>query len=342
MRQTRKQEQTELDLSAPRRTWPSAERFPHNFPGDTVREQVWGDLTGSMRPTLITGYTSLEWIVEFLADLAGQGLAEKQVRVLIGFEPRVLATARRTASSFRSLPQELADYWLERGISLHRSSQVIQAIEVLKTGRIEVRRSARERIHAKMYLGDEAVTIGSSNFSTSGMKVQLEANVRFLAAEEPSRFEESRALAESIWRRGRDFRLELVDLLSRLLSVVSWEEALGRAATEILEGEWADIANGEPNAPEGASLWPSQRRGITESMWILGNVGSVLVADATGSGKTRMGAHIIRCLIDHNLRTGRARRDLPVMRLQQTVDEIERKRAAGEDLMPEFKEGAKE
>lgn len=320
MRKSRKQDQVELDL-AEKPSWPDSERFPHNFPGDTVREQVWGDLTASRRPLLITGYTSLEWIVDFLAALARDGLAEKTVRVLIGFEPQILATTRKATASLRAFPQELTDFWLERGISLHKSSQVIQALEVLETGRIEVRRSGRERIHAKMYVGDEAVTIGSSNFSTSGMKVQVEANVRFLATEDPSRFEESRALAQSIWSRGKDFQAELIDLLSRLLSVVSWEEALGRAAAEILEGEWADFARGDANALDGASLWPSQRKGITESMWILGNVGSVLVADATGSGKTRMGAHIIRCLIDHNLRTGRARRDLPVMICPPAVEE---------------------
>ena len=62
MRHTRNEDQTELDLSAPGQTWPSADRFPHNFPGHTVRDQVWDDLTASKHPTLITGFTSLEWI----------------------------------------------------------------------------------------------------------------------------------------------------------------------------------------------------------------------------------------------------------------------------------------
>lgn len=321
MRRTRNEGQGEMDLTARPRTWPDAARFPHNFPGDTVRKQVWHDLIASSRPTLITGFTSLEWIVDFLADLAGPSLDEKSVRVLIGFEPRVPATSKRATTPYRSLPQELNDYWLDRGISLHRSSQVIRALEVLDTGRIEVRCSGPERIHAKMYVGDEAVTIGSSNFSASGMKVQLEANVRFLAKEDERRFNESKALAESIWGRGKDFLSELTVLLSQLLSVVSWEEALGRAAAEILEGEWATMASGEANGPNETPLWPSQKMGITQSMWILGNVGSVLIADATGSGKTRMGAHIVRNLIDHNLRTGRARRDLPVMICPPAVEE---------------------
>jgi superfamily II DNA or RNA helicase len=50
-------------------------------------------------------------------------------------------------------------------------------------------------------------------------------------------------------------------------------------------------------------------------MWVLDNVGSVLVADATGSGKTRMGAHLIAAAM-HRLvwGRGRTRRDmLPVL-----------------------------
>ena len=323
MKHTRNEDQTELDLSRPRQTWPEADRFPHNFPGDTVREQVWSDLTQSKRPILITGYSSLEWIVEFLADLAGPSLDHKQVRILIGFEPRALATIRNPATVYRSLPQEVNDYWLERGISLHRSRQVIQALDVLSTGRIQVRRSGRDRIHAKIYLGDTAATIGSSNFSTSGMRTQIEANVRFLATEK-RRFEEATALAESIWARGENFETELVKLLSDLLSVVSWKEALGRAAAEILEGKWASSTApyGGSGLTEETRLWPSQRSGIAQAMWILENVGSVLVADATGSGKTRMGAHVVRGLIDHNLRTGRARHDLPVMICPPAVEDV--------------------
>lgn len=322
MRRKANEQQTELDLLATRATWPDADRFPHNFPGHTVRDQVWSDLTDARFPLLITGYSSLEWIVDFLAELAGSGLENKNVRVLIGFEPRVLATTRRSTTPYRSLPQELNDYWLERGISLHRSSQVIQALEVLKSETVAVRRSGTNRIHAKMYAGDDAITVGSSNFSASGMKAQIEANVRFSREDEGRRFSEAIALADSVWHQGKDFTDDLMVLLSQLLSVVSWQEALGRAAGEILEGEWANEGSCEHGSMENARLWPSQRKGITQSMWILENVGSVLVADATGSGKTRMGAHIVRSLVDHNLRTGRARRDLPVLISPPAVTDI--------------------
>ena len=39
-------------------------------------------------------------------------------------------------------------------------------------------------------------------------------------------------------------------------------------------------------------------------MWILKNVGSVLVADATGSGKTRTGSWLIRAAFNRQYRSG--------------------------------------
>lgn len=153
------------------------------------------------------------------------------------------------------------------------------------------------------------------------MKTQIEGNVRFQAGDE-LRFGEAVQLAESIWTLGENFKRELDNLLTRLLSFVSWEDALGRAVAEILEGRWSTLLDHGTSASEETELWPSQRSGVAQSMWILGNVGSVLVADATGSGKTRMGAHLVRGLIDHNLRTGRARRDLPVMICPPAVEEL--------------------
>ena len=61
--------QRELLLDALSDPWPDHERFPHNIRGNQVRDLVWKDLLSSRNSLLITGYTSLEWIVDLLADL---------------------------------------------------------------------------------------------------------------------------------------------------------------------------------------------------------------------------------------------------------------------------------
>ena len=61
--------------------------------------------------------------------------------------------------------------------------------------------------------------------------------------------------------------------------------------------------------------------GIAQALWIAENVGSVLVADATGSGKTRMGAHLVRAVRDRLWSTGRVRRDLTVLVCPPAVED---------------------
>jgi phosphatidylserine/phosphatidylglycerophosphate/cardiolipin synthase-like enzyme len=101
----------------------------------------------------------------------------------------------------------VADYWLEQGISLHLSARVLVVLELLRSGRVEARLSADpgQPVHAKMYLGDGAVTVGSSNFSRSGLERQIEANVRFVAASadagERARFEEGARFGGGVRRR---------------------------------------------------------------------------------------------------------------------------------------------
>lgn len=48
-------------------------------------------------------------------------------------------------------------------------------------------------------------------------------------------------------------------------------------------------------------------------MWLIDQVGSVLVADATGSGKTRMGAEILRAMVNRLWSRGRVRNHIPVI-----------------------------
>ncbi|TYO97163.1 SNF2 domain-containing protein [Geothermobacter ehrlichii] len=88
---------------------------------------------------------------------------------------------------------------------------------------------------------------------------------------------------------------------------------MGRACGELLEGEWAQKYIKSHYASGGRELWPSQKVGIAQALWMVENVGSVLVADATGSGKTRMGAHLLRAVMDRIWSTGRTRKDITAL-----------------------------
>jgi|TARA_Y100000310_G_scaffold341424_1_gene440518 hypothetical protein len=288
--------------------WPAADRFPLNLHGKAVSDQVLSDLRESSNPLLIAGYASLSQLIDFVVDCEGC----EHVRVLLGNEP--FPSLRKDFSSARiSFDQEVVDYWASRGISLRLSAKIVRVITLIQSGKLAVRKASESRqLHAKVYCGDQAVTIGSSNFTRYGLTSQLEANVRFTAPRDRRRFAEAKSIAENYWSLGDSFNEELIGLLGQLLKVVQWQEGLARACTELLEGEWARSLF-ESDYLVGENLWPSQKQGIAQALYILATQGSVLIADATGSGKTKMGVHLVAAIQNEIQRSNRIRKGKPLL-----------------------------
>src|SRR5262249_49795752 len=159
-------------------------------------------------------------------------------------------------------------YWLEeRGVSLRQSARIIQAIEAVDAGRLEARfLHGTSTLHAKVFVGDRAATLGSSNFTAAGLTTQVEVNARFEAASEPERYRELAAIGQNLWTAAGNWTTQLRSLLCEMLQVVGWREALARACAELLEGYWAERYMSAPTA-ETAVLWPAQRAGIAQALW---------------------------------------------------------------------------
>ena len=305
-------------LSA-RKGWPDPKDFPFNHKRTSVGAIVEADLQASVNPLIVTGYASLEKLIRFCSRIDANN---QSIRILLGSEPY---ETQRTDFRIESVsfPDEVREYWLDRSVSILLSAQLIQMIENIKSGRIQARYvdAPRNRLHAKMYVGDSAVTIGSSNFSMNGLQNQLEANVRFTSREK-KRFENARSLANNYWDTGVDYNDQLISLLEQLLQDVSWQEALARACAEVLEGDWAKRYLEIQMLPGDLPLWPSQKQGIAQALWLLETVGSVLVADATGAGKTRMGAYLVRAVVDRIWSTGRVRKGRPFLLCPPAVVDV--------------------
>jgi hypothetical protein len=315
-----KRQRTTLDLFAAAsdqaldRDWPSGNRFPLNQDAASVEDTVLADLRSSSNPLIVTGFATLDRLIDFVAS-ADQC---DQIRVVFGSEP---FASRQDTFSIQGLDllHEMKEYWLERGISILLSAKLLLCIERLKANTLQTKYLARSawRLHAKMYVGDNAATVGSSNFTDPGLRNQLEANVRFqrddrakrpAQREEHQRYLETAQVAEQFWSLGTDYNAQLIALLERLLRLVPWQEAVARASAELLEAEWAQRYLRGEYLPGDAALWPSQRQGIAQALFILKERGSVLIADATGSGKTRTGVHLIGAKIHEIIASNRLRR----------------------------------
>jgi superfamily II DNA or RNA helicase len=280
-------------------SWPSHHQFPHNDSGEqtSLYPLIFSDLLQSPHPRIITGFTSLLMLLDFLDQCSSGKSAVQTVRIVLGYEPPV--NPKQLHLSYpKEIKEEIIEYWLERGISPLQCQHLLGALKICKSGVVTVRitRDRYHPVHAKIFEGAQFITCGSSNFSQAGLRSQIEANNRFDKDNDPDRYQGNREMADAIWDRSDDFTQQFIELLSSLLNVVSWQDALARGCAELLEGEWMKryqdlyLLNRSDLTP----LWPSQEAGIAQAMWIIERIGSVLIADATGSGKTRMGARLIQ------------------------------------------------
>ena len=286
--------------------YPPIYRMPYNLDKSSVESVLDGFLQNAREPFIVTGYTSLRRLISFLSKIDNRAF----VRLLLGNEPSLSSSNIYKPVQY-SFPKEVEKYWLNQGLSLRQSLDLFKALDVFRDGRVEARylELKGRMLHAKIYIGGERVSIGSSNFSHNGLKRNIEGNVCFKKSDEAERFVEVCQFAETLWEdnRAKDYTAKLQHLLEQLLRPATWQESLGRACAEMLEGHWANQYIDSTSPVEETTIWPAQRQGAAQALCILDQVGSVLLADATGSGKTRLGAVLLRAIHNRIWRKGQAR-----------------------------------
>ncbi|MCC5935519.1 MAG: hypothetical protein JJU35_14825 [Balneolales bacterium] len=273
---------------------PEQEQFPMNQQGVQTLRFIRADIKDSADYVVITGYSSLSFIVEQLGrDLDARGC----VSIVLGNEP-VLHQLRVQDAPFGqgsvSLPEQIRRFWLSQGISILLNGPVLNLIEKIRFGKVQF--LIHPNLHAKIYKGDQHVMLGSSNFSRPGLQSQGEANVRHSWGADG--FDEIGQMADYYLNEAQPWNEDMIALLEQLLRNVSWQEALGRAVALITEGSWISDFPERWQQRQQTKLWPTQRQAIAQALYLLERQGSVLVADPTGSGKTRMGAHLLEALLN--------------------------------------------
>lgn len=282
---------THPDIFSAQDSLPSPLHFPTNI-REKAKSFVDQEFAASKRFMIVTGYSSLEYMITFFNQVDLD--AKEQLCVVLGNEPLY----RELQKKYRidNLRQEITDFWLQQNIAAYLCWPVIQLMENIKAGKIQFR--LLDKLHAKLYVGDASAMLGSSNFSMSGLVHQFEANVRVTQAEQPAQYEAIAAIARYYFDKGLEANDFMLELLQRLLRLVTWKEAVARAVGELLEG---DFVRNDPRVAElfgnlEPKLWRVQEEAIGQALYVLDHFGSVLIADPTGSGKTRLGAALQLCL----------------------------------------------
>jgi len=282
-------------------SWPKHDDFPLNNNLGNVEKWVQKDISESKKVLILTGFTSLEYIIKTIADK--ELWDGREIEIVLGNEPLLQSqTLKKSFASYvKKFSDQIAEYWLKEGISLILNGPLLTLIQAVEEQKIKF--YYHPKLHGKIYVGDFYLTMGSSNYSDSGMKHQAEINARFDV--ESYYYKELHTIAHNYRVKSEAYNEELAELLRNLLRFVGWEEALSCAIAELLDGKWVDEYLQNIHPDQKTQLWPTQRQAIGQALYILDNEGSVLVAEPTGSGKTRVGAHLLSALLNRFWQQGR-------------------------------------
>lgn len=283
--------QTSFDFEAI--NWPAHESFPLNRKGGvaTLEDVIYKDIQNSTDYLIVTGFTSLSNLVDYFGSTEFEML--QRTRILIGFEPNI--RGRRKYETVK-LEREIKEYWLKKGLSIMSGGAVMKLIQKIDEGVVEFR--YRDKLHAKLYVGDEFAVLGSSNFSKNGLTTQEEANIRVERAkpDEENQYIAIQQIAENYFNEASSYNDKIKELLTDLIQQIDWEEALARAIAELLEGEWLHEYREILEKLQSANLWPTQWKGLAQAVSILQSQSNVLIADPTGAGKTKLSTSLVLAL----------------------------------------------
>lgn len=283
--------QIPLNFEAAR--WPDHALFPLNkkVGNNTVENVIYPDIETSTHYLIVTGFTSLSNLVDYFGSAEFEKL--EKVRILIGFEPSI--RGRRKYQPVK-LDKEIKEYWLKKGLSIMLGGAVMKLIQKIDEGKVEFK--YRDKLHAKLYVGDSFALLGSSNFSKNGLTIQEEANIRVHreAENEQAQYNAIKLIAESYYDEAFPYNDKIKELLQNLIQQTTWEEALARAIAELLEGEWLAEYKDILEKLKSTSLWPTQWKGLAQAVSILQRQSNVLIADPTGAGKTKLSTSLVLAL----------------------------------------------
>lgn len=284
--------------------WPPADRYPLNNQLGKVRNWIQQDIKDSRNYLVLTGFSSLAYLIE---ELGRKRIWQnRSIDIVLGNEPviREELIKQKLSRSKHNFSAHIADYWLQKGISIKLNGPLLSLIRGIEEGNITFH--IHPNLHGKVYVGEQHLLTGSSNFSHSGLETQAEVNVRY--GKGNAEYDELKGIAEYYLSQSKAFNDKMLELLNRLLQFVDWDEALARAVAELLEGDWVEKYFKDLHPGQEFTLWPTQRQAIGQALYILDNEGSVLIAEPTGSGKTRIGAHLLAALLNRFWKQGRGNR----------------------------------
>ncbi len=278
--------------------------FVDNRDGNTLVEALRGHLDWLAetyaRPvelSIASGYFNPEGF----GLLADRLESLPRVRLLLGAEPTPppVRPRRRLGESLQKYDARVVREGVEKNtlgllhdrdrleFSPETDAAVRRLLEVLQSGRIEVRRYERGFLHGKAFIfaDDEGVIAGSSNFTAAGLTTNLELN---LGRYDPTPVGRVRQWFDDLWEEAVPF--DLASIYEARYREYDPYLIYLRVLWELYGKELEEERGADPQI----RLTTFQNDGLWRARRILKDFNGVLFADGVGLGKTFVAGELIR------------------------------------------------
>jgi len=184
-----------------------------------------------------------------------------------------------------TLNEELA----KLSITEETAKLIDNLIAFLKQPTVQVRKNPRRFSHAKCYIFDDAVAVGSSNFTGAGLATNIELNAILY---QPSAQQKVQEWFERRWQEGQDTKNELIELLENSKFGLPLEPY--KMYMKFLYEYYKPRLEELEKERKAVELTIFQEDAVKTAMRIIRKYNGVLIADSTGLGKTHIGLELLR------------------------------------------------
>lgn len=175
-------------------------------------------------------------------------------------------------------------------LTLEAMSDTNSLISLLKRSNVQARLGSSRFNHSKCYITDDSALIGSSNFTSGGLTGNYELNAGLY---QPVAVDVTRQWFERMWGMSEDTKQKFIELLE--------SSKFGVPATpydiyiKMIFEKYRDLLTPDDGDSEyNIELTSFQRDAVRTALFIMSEFQGVMIADATGLGKTNMGMEILR------------------------------------------------
>lgn len=206
----------------------------------------------------------------------------RKFKLLIGRE----VINEPTNISYESLRDELENAKYDE----YNKNNVDDLIEFLNKDNVFVRTNEDKFTHAKCYVFDNHVIVGSSNFTTRGLQQSAELNAVLYSQ---SHIDEVKAWFDRIWNKSIDSKADLIAALdaSKFGRPIKPHIMYMKMLYEYHKQRLDDIQS----VVHANNVLPDfQKHAVVSALRILRRYNGVIIADSTGLGKTHIGIELLK------------------------------------------------